>query len=178
MTRDEFIENIDNIFQLEDFCYEEGCDACEDVRDDDSFCEWVDDSLRDWITEYGWRDLADKLVRYDDMRGEDRYIWDYYDDEYRPLNDYDFESLKRTALEWGDSNDIWQRDETADPPKEEEKPEVPEDPEDSIPTPEEDISFTEMFAYGFGFVRDIREEELREEEEQAQSFAEFVMIGG
>ena len=86
--------------------------------------------------------------------------------------------LKNRALEWGDNAGIWGRDETADPPKEEEKPEVPEDPEDSIPTPDEDISFTEMFAYGFGFIRDIREEELREEEEQAQSFADFVTIGG
>ena len=43
MTRNEFIDNITEWYELKDFCSDFDCDVCEDIYDDDSLEEEPDE---------------------------------------------------------------------------------------------------------------------------------------
>ena len=58
MTRNEFIDNITEWYELKDFCNDFDCDVCEDIYDDDDYDDSVEEDIRDAIADYGWRDLA------------------------------------------------------------------------------------------------------------------------
>ena len=39
MTRNEFIDNITEWYELKDFCNDFDCDICEDIYDDDDYAD-------------------------------------------------------------------------------------------------------------------------------------------
>lgn len=61
MTRNEFIDNITEWYELKDFCSDFDCDVCEDIYDDDDYDDSVEEDIRDAIADYGWRDIRDFL---------------------------------------------------------------------------------------------------------------------
>lgn len=124
MTRTEFIENVQNWWELLDFCNDEGCDICDDVYDDDSKDQYINETLVDTARNVDdWRDLLQTLS--DIPYGYDCYRLDGYCD-FVGLDDEDFESYKDDVLEWGDDRDIWEDEE-------EEEEYVAEEPAPSEP---------------------------------------------
>lgn len=59
MTRQEFIDNIDDYYELRDFCQENDSYEFDDIIDQDSFDEYVNDNI--WNNRYDWRDLQEWL---------------------------------------------------------------------------------------------------------------------
>ena len=99
MTRNEFIDNITEWYELKDFCSDFDCDVCEDIYDDDDYDDIVEEDIRDAIADYGWRDIRDFLGNlpsgYYYYRRNSAFDYDGLDDD-------DFEDYKEDVLEWGD----------------------------------------------------------------------------
>lgn len=139
MTRQEFIDNIDTVGELIDFCYEYDCDECEDIYSEDAMDDYINECLTDWARNNTWRDLMNILN--DLPTGYDYYRQDDYGD-WQGVDDYgDFDDYKQRVLEWGDDNEVW------DAEDEEEEEELEEEPTD--PDPEEefepDFSLSELY---------------------------------
>lgn len=123
MTRQQFLDDIVDIFQLMDFCYEYGFDdEVADVYSRDSYKEWVWSSIQDW---YGdWESLASWLYNLPET-----FDYDYFDlsDEPCGVGDYEFNYYKGKVLEAADYEDFW---EYADEYEIEEAPAEPPKPDD------------------------------------------------
>lgn len=104
MTRNEFIDNITEWYELKDFCNDFDCDVCEDIYDDDDYDDIVEEDIRDAIADYGWRDIRDFLGNlpsgYYYYRRNSAFDYDGLDDD-------DFEDYKADVLEWGDDYGAW-----------------------------------------------------------------------
>lgn len=107
-NRREFIEEVNDFDDLLRFCYDQDCYICEDIRDGESWDEYVWDGVRDWCD--SWESLRDWL---DDLPSVGR--WDYvnaYDNQV--LDDDDFARYKNDVLDWMDENDYWDDDDDDD----------------------------------------------------------------
>ena len=108
MTRNEFIDNITEWYELKDFCSDFDCDVCEDIYDDDDYDDIVEEDIRDAIADYGWRDIRDFLGNlpsgYYYYRRNSAFDYDGLDDD-------DFEDYKEDVLEWGDDYGAWDDEE-------------------------------------------------------------------
>lgn len=116
MTRREFIEEVNDFDDLTRFCWNNDCYICEYIRNGEQYDDYIWELIRDW--DDGWERLRDWL---DDLPSVGR--WDYVDteDDFRLLDDDDFEDYKRRVEEWMTENAFW------DEPDEDEE-EIEEDP--------------------------------------------------
>lgn len=108
MTRAEFIDNIEDFYDLKEFCEENGMD---DILDDIYSIESVDDLFNCRLREGHWTDWRD--ARSDLADFEDGYDW-YREDGYgnlEPLRDGDFDDIKDEVLECGDREGVWDEEE-------------------------------------------------------------------
>lgn len=175
MTRQEFIEDVTTWSELIDFCYNEGIDYCDDVYSEESYNERIDERVRDYINDDGWRSvlgwLEDLPLNYD------YYIEDDYG-EWRGADDDDFDSYKDDVLEYMDDNDEWDEDED----EEEEAPYEYHDPEDDIPVEEEDISVAELFTACSSTVQKLESDKIADaaaaEQAEAIAFDELCVSVG
>ena len=114
MTRQEFIDDITQWWELIDFCDENDCDFCSDIYSDDERDEIVNENLLEWARTEIWQDLYNRLdeitTGYSYYRADEHGGWD-------GLDDYDFDEIKDDVLNWGDENDVW--DEEDEDPEEE-----------------------------------------------------------
>lgn len=181
MTRQEFIDDVTTWCDLLTFCSDEDCDLCEDIVDSDYYNEYINDNLVDLARNNDWTDLRDRLNEFYDNSGYDYYLWDDYYGQYNGIDNDDaiFEDYKLRVLNWMDEGDYWP---DGDEDEEEETgtwapsysvPQPAEEPEDLDPIPDEDCSFTDMFAAGVGCIASINEEAIREAQEADRVFAEF-----
>ena len=116
MTRQEFIETINDFYDLREFCDENRLCACENIMSDDTLDEEINyrlENYRDYFS--NWREARDFLSDIDTS-----YYW--YDMDFNGI-DYDFDEYKERALEEGDDDGIWD-DEEEDEEEEEEAEEV------------------------------------------------------
>ena len=164
MTRQEFIDSVNDFSDLIDFCNDEGCDYCEDIYYEDSFDDLINDSLSSWARELSWYELRDRLN--DLPRG---YTWYECSDDWRGLDDDDFRSYKDDVLEWGDDHDIW------DVPDEDDE-EIDdfedggifeEDEDDDYEEPEDGCSFEELFAASSSTIQKVATDESDDDEAAA-----------
>ena len=181
MTRQEFIDNITTWWELIDWCRENECHICEDIYDDDSYYDYINDNLVDWAREDSWTELRDRLN--DLPSGYDFYQRDDYGD-FHALDDYgDFDAFFDEVLSWGDDNNIWEDAEEESPVNNED--EEAEDDEDGEPVEIEDFSFGELFSVCSSAVQRITEENAdaaakakaakeTEEEEFEEEFDSFI----
>ncbi len=169
MTRTQFQEGINDFSDLIDFCNEIGCDYCEDIYDDDSRDEVIEEDLADYIRENGWRDTRDWL--YGIETGYDWYKRDNYGD-WVGLGDADFEQYKDDVesycMECGcfDEDDEDEDDEE-EPYRESEDPEEP-------PIETEDCSMNDLFAGGFCSIVAMRERKAAAEHEADEAFDAMI----
>lgn len=186
MTRQEFLDNVENFSDLIVFCCDEGCDICDDVVDSDYWDEWIDDNLVDWARNDSWRDLMSRLNELDEDSGYTFYIYDDYYCEYKGVDDDgdDFDRYKSEVLDWADEHGCWEEDEEEEE-EEEPAPYRPygfsdtseEEEEDEDPTPDEDCSFDDLIAVAVGCVASFNEETIRKAQEEDRVFMEFQKFG-
>lgn len=110
MTRQQFVDEVNDWWDLTDFCYDNDCSYCDDVYPEDSRDERINEYLVNMARDADcWQSLLDSLssieTGYEYYRETDDGTWVGLD------NTYDFESYKDDVLDWGDSNDIWDDDE-------------------------------------------------------------------
>lgn len=175
MTRAEFIENIQDWWELIEFCDDEGCSICEDIYDDDAKDEYINGDLVDMARNAdGWRDLLQKLN--DIESGYDYYRLDGYGD-FVGVDDDDFQDYKDDVIEWCDNNDIWDDEEDdEDEEYEEQADEEPAPPEVAVEDEDDDgfeveegCSIGDLFAASASCLQkiEIREQEAKEQEDSA-----------
>lgn len=113
MTRQEFIDEINNWWELIDFCNDEGCDYLDNVYTAEARGDCINDyQLEGWARDNLWRNLLDILNDLYD--GYEYYKLDGYGD-WVYLNDEDFESYKSDVLDWAEQNYVFDEDEEEDP---------------------------------------------------------------
>ena len=177
MKRTEFIRDVTTWWELMDVCEEHSLRTCEDIIDDESRNDYINETLVDLARNNSWQDLRDTLNCYADDDGYDFYAYDDYYGRWRPLDDDDFDNYKDLVLEEMDNNDYF------DPEDDEEDSEEPSagsgwkmDSDQSTNTEddfefvdEEECSMIDMMAAGAGCIRelDFRAKELEREENAA-----------
>lgn len=147
MTRTEFIDEINDFYELINFCDDVRCYLLEDVISADSRDEIIDESLVDLARNNTWQDLFSILDGYRDNSGYDYYEYDEYYGEWRPA---DFDYWKEQVAEWGDDNDAWGEDE--------EEPRF--EPVDTFEVEEEECTVMDMLSESRDCVQRFTEEEL------------------
>lgn len=145
MTRREFIDSINSYGELMDFCYDNNCYIMEHVVDSDYRNEIIDNQLENWAHQDDWRTVLEYL-----QEEESRDGYDYYDADQsplEPLNDDDFEYYKNDVLAWADDCELWDDDEDFDDDDGyfHTNQNIQNEEAEASPTPEEDISLSEMF---------------------------------
>lgn len=122
MTRQEFIDTVDDIDELLDFCSDIGYEL-EGVYGEEERDDYINNQVHDMVREYNWEEIRDLLD------GIPTGYYFYYMDRWGDWNGRDsddIDDLKQEVLEYADENELF------DPEDEEE-----EHPEDE--TEEEDV---------------------------------------
>jgi len=161
MTRTEFLDNINEWWELVDFCNDEGCYVCEDLFGHDCLDEQIENDISEALSNNdGWQTIRDCLNEIDTD-------YSYYRNDgflnYIGLDADDFSAYKDDVLEWGDNNGVWEDEEEYE---EEYREDVYEEEDEEEPAPEEAFQFTELMTM---CVRDVR---LLQEEQEEQEIAE------
>ena len=123
MTRQEFIDEIYDFYDLKDWCDENDCDACEDIYSQDEFDDYINEGLYDRARCDDWRDVLSWLENV--PTGYDFY--DTYNWEGVDCNGYEFDECKDKALNWGDDEEIWEEEEIEEECEEEDEEEEEEE---------------------------------------------------
>lgn len=172
MTRQEFLDNVCDFSELRNFCYDNDCGICDDIYDDESKDDYINEHLSDMADDADdWQSLYRTL---DDIpTGYDYYRLDDYG-EFNGLDDDDFEDYKDEVLEWMDNNEYWDEDEDDEeeyfPPEDEYSEE--EDDEESY---EEDMQpVDELFSLCSEQLRVIDAKEKAEEQRSNEEFLAFT----
>lgn len=146
MTREEFIQDVNSVSELLDFCWHYNCECCNDIISEETRDERIDDDVVQIARDSGWQDAYDWLSRIRDTTGYDYYIDD--GDEYRPLWDDEFDYYKEEVLEWADMcGDVFDEEEPDDDEEEQTQPEEPQEEEFVIE--DEDCTVQEMIFSAF-----------------------------
>ena len=145
MTRDDFQRDVSSWYDLREFCNEYGCSICEDVYSQSEMDEEIDSNLVQMARDASdWQELYSRLEDIPD--GYDYYIKNE-DGEFSGADDYDFDSYKADAFDWGEYEGIFEDEEEEDDEYEEEpeSADEPLDPDDKYEVGNEDISISELF---------------------------------
>lgn len=168
MTRAEFFENVTSWWDLKDFCSDEQCDICDDIYDEESRDDYINECLIDWARNDSWTELLSRLE--DIPTGYDYYRYDDYG-EWEGLVDGDFDEIRDEVAEWMDDNGYWDDDEEE---SDDEDEEPIDDEEEEPPVEDEDCSLGELFAASATRVQSIAEEELAKAREEELAFATLM----
>lgn len=177
MLREDFINEMVSFSDLCIFCDDERLSFCEDLMSEDVFYDWVENNLVEWARGETWTDLRDRLNHYDDISGNDYYIWDDYEDEYRPAADDDFDEIKQSILEYMDEEGRWD-DYGEDDEEDTDEQDDGEPDADSEDEPEFDTdgcSIGDLVEAGQSCIRVIHEEELELARQQNKILSEIVI---
>lgn len=110
MTRDEFIDNIEDFGDLKDFCYENDCDYLDDIYHSDDLDQMVCEDIRSAIGGLYWYQIRDELSVIPELDDDQYFRADGSFDYVALDNEYDFDDYKRRVLDWADNNDVWEDD--------------------------------------------------------------------
>lgn len=168
MTRNEFLESVNDWWELKDFCSEIGCEHCDCIIDDDGLDEEIEYALGEYLRDYNWREIRDML---DDIpTGYDWYRCDGSFD-YVGLDDDDFDSYKDDVLDWADDHDVWDEDEDDEEYFDEESNEeevIEEEPDEHFE--EADFSVTDLMGMCSVTLVTIQTDNLRRLQEENAAF--------
>lgn len=166
MTRNEFINDINDWEELIDFCRDMNYELCDDIYSEYSRDDYINDYLENIASECGdWRSLISTLE--DITTGYDYYLYESTTD-WRGLDDGDFECYKETVVEWMDDRELWSEEE------DDEEEECNVDPYDLSPLETEDISISELFSACSQGLKSITDADKASDEAAENSFIEFV----
>ena len=96
MTRQEFINDVNDFAELIDFCNDVGCSICEDLVYYETMDDYIWDAIRDWDS--GWEELRDALDSIDTAP-----YWYLHEGwmDFHGVDD-EFDDYKREVLEEAD----------------------------------------------------------------------------
>jgi hypothetical protein len=179
MTRNEFIDNITEWYELKDFCSDFDCDVCEDIYDDDDYDDSVEEDIRDAIADYGWRDIRDFLGNlpsgYYYYRRNSAFDYDGLDDD-------DFEDYKEDVLEWGDDYGAWDDEEEEDEEYADADDDfldsLEEEPDEDETIEEEDFSIDDLIGMCSVVFVAIQNDEVGKQQEEDEAFAQLLSMDG
>lgn len=173
MTRQEFLDDVCSFDELRDFCYDNDCTICDDIYDDDSKDDYINERLSDMADDAdSWQSLYRTLE--DIPTGYDYYRLDDYGD-FNGLDDDDFEDYKNDVLEWMDDREYWEEDE--DPEEEEYFPpeeECNEEENDEEPYEDDIQPVDELFSLCSEQLRVIDAKREAEEQRSEEEFLAFT----
>ncbi len=179
MTRQEFIDNVDNMNELLEVCIEAGR---EELFDGYYSCEEYDDrvtnEIYDEIREYGWADAV--RYAYDDLPGG--YSWYLCPpgegwDCYRGVDDYEFRELKSYVQEQLE-NDGWFDEEVEDEEVEDNAtPFEPYEEPDDRPDFGDDFDLMAFASGSDELLESIKDEELAREAANADTPDSNILSG-
>ena len=173
MTRDYFVNEVTTWGELQEFCADEGCYACDDIIYCDSLDEYITEDITDAIRHDTWTEIRDAL-------NEINSGYEYYvcrgSLNYEGIDD-DFDYYKEEVLEWADNRDVW--DEPEEEPDEvfheaDEDCNEPE-PQDE-PLEDEDFSVGELVGFCGIVLTAIRSKEKKEDDECDEAFDELLGV--
>ena len=142
MTREDFQRDVNSWYDLRTFCNEYGCSVCEDVYSQEEMDEEISSNLVQMARDASdWHELYSQLEDIPD--GYYFYLKNEYD-EFSGADDYDFESHRSDAFEWGEYEGIFE-DEEDDYEEELEETEAHCDPDDEYEVGNEDIPIADLF---------------------------------
>lgn len=179
MTRNEFIDNITEWYELKDFCNDFDCDVCEDIYDDDDYDDCVEEDVRDAVGECSWREIRDSLC---DLPSR----YDYYrrngDLDYDGMDNDDFEDYKEQALEWGDDYGVWEDEEEEDEEYADADDDfldsLEEEPDEDETIEEEDFSIDDLIGMCSVVFVAIQNDEVEKQQEEDEAFAQLLSMDG
>lgn len=61
MTRNEFLDTVNDWYELIEFCNDVGCSYCDDVYSEESMNDDINERLTDWAQECTWQELYSRL---------------------------------------------------------------------------------------------------------------------
>ena len=128
MTRQEFYDDCASFSELKELCEEYGCDYLDNVIDDDTYNDYVEEEIRDW--DDGWENLRSYL---DDLPSYGDSYWFLRNGplDYETVSDQEFDSYQEDVADWMEANGYFD---------EEEEESEEEDDDDGIYDPGEEAS--------------------------------------
>ena len=172
MTRQEFIDEVCDWGDLIDFCRDNHADdLVEDIYDEASRDDYINEGLVDLAREYTWDELYSILDRI--PTGYEYYKYDYGD--WEGLGDGDFDDLKQEVDDYCLRNGIFddeEEDEEEEPEEEPEEESVDEEGEE--PIEDEDCSFSDLFSESAACVAAFAKAQKEQEEEEQRHFDEIM----
>ena len=175
MTRREFIENVNDWYDLKDFCADNDCDILDDVYDEDGMDSEIEYYIGEYRGDYTWRELRDMLgnipTGYEFYREEGAFDW-------VGLDDSDFRDYKENVLDWMDDGEYWEEDEDDDffdddQPLTDVDLFSPGEDDDEV-VAEEDFSVGDLIGMCSVTYVAIQQDAARREREDAAAFNQFV----
>ena len=104
MTREEFLDNVNDWDELLDFCYDNDIYTCEDIHTDAQKDEYIENNLVEWARTSTWKELYNIL---DDIPDESNwYVINDYGEIWEATDD-DFEDYKQRTLEKCDDDELF-----------------------------------------------------------------------
>lgn len=175
MTRNEFIDNITEWYELKDFCNDFDCDVCEDIYDDDDYDDYVEDDVRDAVGECSWREIRDLLC---DLPSG----YDYYrrngNLDYDGMGNDDFEEYKERALEWGDDYGVWDEEDEEFEESDDFFDFTEEASDEEEPVEDEDFSVGDLIGMCNVVLVAIQNDEEAKQREEDKEFAQLFNMDG
>ena len=174
MTANEFLENVNDYYDLKDFCSEVGCEYCDDIVDDDTLDEDVEYALAEYRRDYNWREIRDVLngipTGYDWYRCDGSF-------DYVGLDDSDFEDSKDEVYEWALNNGYFDDEVDEDGEYDDEVVEdgFYEEPEED-PVADEDFSVADLMGMCSVTLVTIQTDNLRRMQEEAAAFNRLIDV--
>lgn len=173
MTRQEFLDDVCDFSELREFCYDNDCGICDDIYDDESKDDYINEHLSNMADDAeDWQSLF--LTLRDIPTGYNYYRLDDYG-EFYGMCDADFEDYKDEVLEWMDNNEYWDEDEDDDDEEEYFPPEDEHREEDNDVLWEDDMQpVDELFSLCNEQLRVIDAKEKAEEQRSNEEFLAFT----
>lgn len=143
MTREEF-EEIEDFSELFDFCSNYDCDIYNEIYDEDSYRDCIDEDIRYMVRTDPWetiRDYLDNLpeTNYDYYRRTDNG-WEGIDE------DSDFDYIKDEVRDWAEEEEIFDEEEEEDGQENDEQCSEVFEYEEEEPEPDEPFTLGELVA--------------------------------
>ncbi len=167
MTANEFLENVNEWWELKDFCSETGCDYCDDIVDKYTLDEDVEYALSEYHCDYNWREIRDLLndipTGYDFYRCNGSF-------DYVGLDGEDFESLKEDVYDWAFLNGYFDDEE-----EDEEVEDGSSEPEED-PVEDEDFSVSDLMSMCSVTLITIQKDSVHRAQESEAALNQYINV--
>lgn len=171
MTRNEFLEDVNEWSDLIDFAYDIECDICDDIVQGEDLSSRIAEDFSDYSHEYDWTDIRRWINDIQDGH-------DYYSREgsfeYSVLDEDDFERYKSDVVNYADRFDCWdEEDEEYDDEYSDDEEDEDEIDDEEFEVPDEEFSVSDLFGFCTKKLAEVAQEEEAERIAEDKAFEAF-----